>query len=167
MSGAPPWFYFGLFGAVAILWLLAFARRFPPLVTVTFLLAGALDAFGWAFQWLDTVPLYDEGTHLAVTFALTVPATLALHRCAGSSGVSTRSTFAFATLGLGVLASVAWESVEWSYDHFLEVPGTMDLSDTMRDLLSGVAGAFLAIPTAWALMRRERARPAPKPARRA
>ncbi len=147
--------YIGLHLLVALLWMIVGARRFPRVVTVTFLTAAVVNAFGWAYRWLDTVWMYDELAHTLVTFALTLPATMVLNQNQSLSARRVEMTFLFATIGIGLLGGFAWEVIEWISDHYVPDPGHMSLTDTIKDMTSNLLGATLAARLAHGLLLRD------------
>lgn len=145
--------YFGLFAITTLIanmrWRGEETIPGPPRALLAFGLT--LNAFGWAFRWLDAIVLYDEAAHLitsaglvAVLPAFTPSARVALRRQPGVMWLF--------LVGLGAIIGIVWEVYEWTADHFVVPPGLMSIHDTITDLiadlLGAMAGAVLGLWTA-------------------
>lgn len=138
--------YMARFLVFTLAFLLLVSRRVPAALTGVFTFSMLVNTPGWAWRWLDTVFLYDEAAHLLTTTAVTAPACLLLYRPLRRELRAHPFVFSLAIVTFGMANGVVWEIYEWISDHFVIPPGTMDITDTMDDLIADGLGALLAVP---------------------
>lgn len=120
-------------------------QRMPTFLQAFLALALFMNAAGSGWRLFER-SLFDELCHLVTTAAVSVPFTLAVYRPVQEVLSARPLLFAVAVVSAGLSLNVGWEIYEFIVDRLTHVPPRMGLPDTMRDLVSDLAGALLAIP---------------------
>jgi len=119
----------------------------------------SLVVAGWAshLDWYSAVPWLDLALHVVCTGVLAAVAELVLGRSLsgreasrrgvaadGLTGQRARVETVLLVGGLGALLAIVWEVGEWAGHTFLDESIGVGYTDTVSDLVAGVAGSLAA-----------------------
>ncbi len=132
---------FVVVGAVFI----AVNRWLPSLFGLLFVLAGLINAAGYAFDWWHTPLWFDEAVHAFTSFAVMAAIGWLLLARSGLNAAGRTLWFTLAVTGIGIVLGILWEVFEWA----IGIIGTP--RDTAIDLIMDTIGALAAgLFCAWA-----------------
>jgi hypothetical protein len=137
---------------VPLVWHLRGRRvDYPHLADALFVTPFVLDLLGNLVNLFDTVDQFDDILHFANWSFLVAAFVLFLHPY-----VLARWNLVMLGSGLGAIAIVAWEAVEWVIQEMGTTGLQLTYDDTIGDLVLSTSGGVLgAVLTARALTRRE------------
>ncbi|MBQ90730.1 MAG: hypothetical protein CL441_04795 [Acidimicrobiaceae bacterium] len=137
---------------VPLVWHLRGRRvDYPHLADALFVTPFVLDLLGNLVNLFDTVDQFDDILHFANWSFLVAAFVLFLHPY-----ILARWNLVLLGSGLGAIAIVAWEAVEWVIQEMGTTGLQLTYDDTIGDLVLSTSGGVLgAVLTARALTRRE------------
>lgn len=121
--------------------LLLAARRLPSLLAFAAILAAVVNAGGWAWEWYQAVPWFDELVHTYSPLAIAAVSMFWFWRAGWVTARPGSGSWIILAAGYGLVLGVAWEILE---SFFLDLRVWDTASDLVLDTLGASIGGWLS-----------------------